>query len=101
MGVVMGTPLTPNHKHGAAPHPPALHLYPQVLEDIALTIQTQLVAKVPFCAFNGGNDVFVDVGNKLLGLEALMKYLQVSPPEVGRITSGWEVQDRRGASASD
>jgi IMP and pyridine-specific 5'-nucleotidase len=55
---------------------------PQVLEDIALTIQTQLVAKVPFCAFNGGNDVFVDVGNKLLGLEALMKYLQVTPPEV-------------------
>ena len=31
---------------------------PQVLEDIALTIQNQLQAKLPFCAFNGGNDVF-------------------------------------------
>eukprot|EP00967_Tisochrysis_lutea_P017216 scaffold19467_cov22-Tisochrysis_lutea.AAC.5 len=29
----------------------------QVLEDIALSAQTQLVANVPFCAFNGGNDV--------------------------------------------
>ena len=44
----------------------------QVLEDIALSAQMQLVAKVPFCAFNGGRDVFVDVGNKSLGLGALM-----------------------------
>lgn len=37
---------------------------------------------LPFCAFNGGNDVFVDVGNKSLGLEALMNYLGLTPPEV-------------------
>ncbi|KAG2425106.1 hypothetical protein HXX76_014015 [Chlamydomonas incerta] len=68
-----------NRAVGIVPTQPTIY---EVLEDIALTIQTQLVAKVPFCAFNGGNDVFVDVGNKLLGLEALMRYLQVSPPEV-------------------
>ncbi|KAG2486034.1 hypothetical protein HYH03_015242 [Edaphochlamys debaryana] len=68
-----------NRAVGIVPTQPTIY---EVLEDIALTIQTQLVAKVPFCAFNGGNDVFVDVGNKLLGLEALMKYLQVTPPEV-------------------
>ena len=45
--------------------------------------QNQLQADLPFCAFNGGNDVFVDVGNKSLGLEALMGYLGFSPPEVG------------------
>ncbi|GIL80770.1 hypothetical protein Vretimale_9127 [Volvox reticuliferus] len=68
-----------NRAVGIVPTQPTIY---EVLEDIALTIQTQLVAKVPFCAFNGGNDVFVDVGNKLLGLEALMKYLRVTPPEV-------------------
>ena len=55
---------------------------PQVLEDIALTVQNQLVSKIPFCAFNGGNDVFVDVGNKSLGLQALMKFMAVKPHEV-------------------
>ena len=30
----------------------------------------------------GGNDVFVDVGNKSLGLEALMNYLGYNPSEV-------------------
>ena len=29
-----------------------------------------------------GGDVFVDVGNKSLGLEALMRYLSVGPEEV-------------------
>jgi hypothetical protein len=54
----------------------------QVLEDIALTVQNQLDSKLPFCAFNGGNDVFVDVGNKSLGLECLMSYLGSTPQEV-------------------
>ena len=56
-----------------------------MLEDIALTLQNQLEAKVPFCAFNGGNDVFVDVGNKSLGLACLMAYLGAKPSEVGRV----------------
>ena len=56
--------------------------YEQVLEDIALTVQNQLEAKLPFCAFNGGNDVFVDVGNKSLGLQSLMSYLGAKPKEV-------------------
>ncbi|PSC72200.1 IMP-specific 5-nucleotidase [Micractinium conductrix] len=54
----------------------------EVLEELAITVQNQLQADLPFCAFNGGNDVFVDVGNKSLGLEALMGYLGFSPPEV-------------------
>eukprot|EP00955_Chlamydomonas_euryale_P082518 363737-Chlamydomonas_euryale.AAC.9 len=54
----------------------------EVLEDIALTVQNQLEANVPFCAFNGGNDVFVDVGNKSLGLEALQDYLGAEPQNV-------------------
>ncbi len=46
--------------------------------------QNQLQAELPFCAFNGGNDVFVDVGNKSLGLEALMNHLACTPSEVRR-----------------
>lgn len=45
----------------------------EVLEEIVITVQAQLVdAPLPFCAFNGGSDVFVDVGTKSLGLESLM-----------------------------
>ncbi|KAK9861437.1 hypothetical protein WJX84_001213 [Apatococcus fuscideae] len=55
----------------------------EVLEEVALTVQHQLVdSPLPFCAFNGGQDVFVDIGNKSIGLEALMKHLDVSPPQV-------------------
>lgn len=47
----------------------------EALEEIALTVQEQIETDLPFCAFNGGGDVFVDVGNKRLGLTALQKYL--------------------------
>ena len=43
-----------------------------ILEEIALALQ-QRVARlnVPHTAFNGGQDVWVDVGNKALGIKAL------------------------------
>ncbi|KAK3808770.1 MAG: IMP-specific 5'-nucleotidase [Benniella sp.] len=34
---------------------------------------------IPFCAFNGGNDVFVDIGNKLIGVQVLQSYLGAAP----------------------
>ncbi|KAI7845135.1 hypothetical protein COHA_001180 [Chlorella ohadii] len=61
--------------------PAAATIY-EVLEELAITVQNQLQAELPFCAFNGGNDVFVDVGNKSLGLEALMNHLACTPSEV-------------------
>eukprot|EP00197_Chlamydomonas_leiostraca_P009671 CAMPEP_0202866692 /NCGR_PEP_ID=MMETSP1391-20130828/8306_1 /ASSEMBLY_ACC=CAM_ASM_000867 /TAXON_ID=1034604 /ORGANISM="Chlamydomonas leiostraca, Strain SAG 11-49" /LENGTH=452 /DNA_ID=CAMNT_0049546665 /DNA_START=324 /DNA_END=1683 /DNA_ORIENTATION=+ len=63
---------------GIVPTQPTIY---EVLEDIALTVQNQLVAKIPFCAFNGGNDVFVDAGNKSLGLQALMNFTGAQPQE--------------------
>ncbi|CEG48501.1 protein [Plasmopara halstedii] len=46
------------------------------LEEISLTLQHELRHfQVPFCAFNGGNDVWVDIGNKALGILALQKYV--------------------------
>jgi hypothetical protein len=55
----------------------------QVLEELAISVQQNLISKLPFCAFNGGNDVFVDVGNKSIGLDALMRHLDCYPYEVG------------------
>ena len=55
----------------------------EVLEDLAITVHSQLVdAPVPFCAFNGGGDVFVDIGNKSLGLHALKTYLEARSHQV-------------------
>lgn len=62
----------------------------QVLEELAISLKHNLVSKLPFCAFNGGNDVFVDVGNKSLGLDALMRYLDAYPYEVRDGCAGYE-----------
>jgi IMP and pyridine-specific 5'-nucleotidase len=52
-------------------------------------------------AFNGGNDVFVDVGNKSLGLQALQRYLGVTPTQVVHCGDRFTVtgNDNNGASA--
>ena len=46
-----------------------------------LMLQVHLKDRIllPFCAFNGGQDVFVDIGNKSLGLDALLRHLRVKP----------------------
>ncbi|KAI9910806.1 hypothetical protein PsorP6_010092 [Peronosclerospora sorghi] len=54
------------------------------LEEISFTMQNELRHfQVPFCAFNGGNDVWVDIGHKALGIKALQKYaFQFLPKEL-------------------
>lgn len=37
---------------------------------------------LPFCAFNGGSDVWVDVGNKRVAVEVLSSYLGVNPHDI-------------------
>ena len=64
---------------GVVPTAPTIY---EVREDLAITVQQGLFSKLPFCAFNGGADVFVDVGNKSLGLDALMRHLGCYPHEV-------------------
>eukprot|EP00793_Prasinoderma_coloniale_P003757 PRCOL_00003133-RA len=62
---------------GVVPVRPTLY---EALEELALSTRYDLESAeldLPFCAFNGGNDVFCDVGNKAIGLQALQAYLGV------------------------
>ncbi|KAI8852363.1 IMP-specific 5-nucleotidase [Chytridium lagenaria] len=36
---------------------------------------------LPFCAFNGGSDAWLDIGNKLIGVKILQDYLKTLPHE--------------------
>mmetsp|Transcript_6 Transcript_6/g.16 ORF Transcript_6/g.16 Transcript_6/m.16 type:complete len:410 (+) Transcript_6:138-1367(+) len=52
----------------------------EALEDVAMSVHDALNksnCKTPFCAFNGNLDVWVDVGDKRFGIEALQKYLGI------------------------
>jgi IMP and pyridine-specific 5'-nucleotidase len=83
---------------GAVPKEPTIY---EVLEEMALTVQVQLVgANLPFCAFNGGSDVFVDVGNKSIGLGALMKYLGKWPHETMHVGDRFTVSGNDSATRS-
>lgn len=49
------------------------------LEETVLVVQRILEMsdagkRIPFCAFNGGNDVFVDIGDKSWGVMACQSY---------------------------
>ena len=75
-------PVTVLRKERAVGVIPTVPTIYEVLEDLAITVQSRLDSNLPFCAFNGGNDVFVDCGNKSLGLEAVMSYFGCGPTEV-------------------
>ncbi|KAL2635437.1 hypothetical protein R1flu_006916 [Riccia fluitans] len=83
---------------GAIPKEPTIY---EVLEEMALTVQMQLIdSELPYCAFNGGNDVFVDVGNKSVGLEALMKFLRKTPKETLHVGDRFTVSGNDSATRS-
>ena len=57
----------------------------EILDEAVLRAQEVLdstsVQNLPFCAFNGGRDVWVDVGNKRVGVHILSSYLGMSVKE--------------------
>ena len=56
----------------------------EALDEAVLRIQSELdnsKTDIPFCAFNGGRDAWVDVGNKRVGVQVLQSYLGVPPEE--------------------
>ncbi|EQC29746.1 hypothetical protein SDRG_12518 [Saprolegnia diclina VS20] len=63
----------------------------ETLEEIALTVQHALKDhSIPHCAFNGGNDVFVDIGNKALGISALQAFVGDRLPTPQTLLAGHE-----------
>lgn len=59
--------------------PPGTRLSRESLEETVLVVQKVLETsavgrRLPFCAFNGGNDVFVDIGDKSWGVLACQKF---------------------------
>ncbi|GMM34787.1 IMP 5'-nucleotidase [Saccharomycopsis crataegensis] len=56
------------------------------LEEIVLSVQKKLendevAQRLKFCAFNGGSDVWVDVGDKSLGVNSLQRFLGGIKPQ--------------------
>lgn len=53
----------------------------EALDETILRVQSQLRSRpditLPFCAFNGGRDAWLDCGNKRVGVEVLQTYLGV------------------------
>lgn len=59
--------------------PKGVRLAREQLEETVLVVQrivenSEAGKRIPFCAFNGGNDVFVDIGDKSLGVMACQRY---------------------------
>ncbi|KAK0989846.1 IMP 5'-nucleotidase [Friedmanniomyces endolithicus] len=58
---------------------PGVRLAREQLEETVLVVQrvletSEVGKRIPFCAFNGGNDVFVDVGDKSYGVMSCQAY---------------------------
>jgi len=68
---------------GIIPRDPSVRLPRETLEETVLVVQKTLEinalrnpadARIPFCAFNGGRDVFVDIGDKSWGVTVCQNY---------------------------
>jgi IMP and pyridine-specific 5'-nucleotidase len=68
---------------GIIPHPPGARIPRESLEETVLVVQkilelstatTPPASRVPFCAFNGGRDVFVDIGDKSWGVGVCQRW---------------------------
>lgn len=64
---------------GIVPREPGYKFARESLEETVLVVQKKLEMSdvgrsLPFCAFNGGNDVFVDIGDKSWGVLVCQKF---------------------------
>eukprot|EP01102_Stenamoeba_stenopodia_P007650 TRINITY_DN2159_c0_g1_i6.p1 TRINITY_DN2159_c0_g1~~TRINITY_DN2159_c0_g1_i6.p1 ORF type:complete len:239 (-),score=56.37 TRINITY_DN2159_c0_g1_i6:24-740(-) len=51
----------------------------EVVNEITFTIQHQVKRDIPYCAFTSEYQVWVDIGNKAYGVEALQLMLKIAP----------------------
>lgn len=76
---------------GIIPADPSIRIPRESLEETVLVVQKTLELstagrhrRVPFCAFNGGNDVFVDIGDKSWGVTVCQKWFSANGPGPGK-----------------
>ena len=84
---------------GIIPSIPSYRFPRESLEETVLVVQKKLEMSevgqaLPFCAFNGGNDVFVDIGDKSWGVLVCQKYFGSSFTE-------WEGQNAGASQDGD
>lgn len=76
---------------GIVPSTPGYRFARESLEETVLVVQKKLEMsevgkKLPFCAFNGGNDVFVDIGDKSWGVMICQNYFGSAGAEDEKIS---------------
>eukprot|EP00980_Cylindrotheca_fusiformis_P012632 scaffold3084_cov144-Cylindrotheca_fusiformis.AAC.80 len=83
-----GTVIRKRRSIGLVPRP-GQEIPREALDETVLRCQSTLSMmnqgsgiKLPFCAFNGGRDVWVDVGNKKVGVQTLGSYLGVEASSI-------------------
>lgn len=76
---IRGTVIRKKRSVGLIPRNLSEIIPREALDESVLCVQEELehstMIHLPFCAFNGGRDVWVDVGNKRVGVEILCSYL--------------------------
>jgi IMP and pyridine-specific 5'-nucleotidase len=82
---------------GIIPDPSTVRIPRESLEETVLVVQKALelspvgrAKKVPFCAFNGGRDVFVDIGDKSWGVTVCQRWFgrQIAQEQGVQVTDG-------------
>ncbi|KAL2062333.1 hypothetical protein VTL71DRAFT_6599 [Oculimacula yallundae] len=78
---------------GIIPSIPGAKFSRESLEETVLVVQNKLEMsevgrQLPFCAFNGGNDVFVDIGDKSWGVLVCQEFFGMGAREVGDVGAG-------------
>ena len=75
---------------------PSREMTRESLDEVVLRVHEKLHQmnygcgpSVPYCAFNGGSDAWVDVGNKRVGVQVLQAYLGIEPAETVRESKEW------------
>eukprot|EP01053_Blabericola_migrator_P000032 Blabericola_migrator_1__31@NODE_1008_length_5718_cov_50_473191_g567_i2_p1_GENE_NODE_1008_length_5718_cov_50_473191_g567_i2NODE_1008_length_5718_cov_50_473191_g567_i2_p1_ORF_typecomplete_len481_score77_63ISN1/PF06437_11/2_9e107PMM/PF03332_13/0_0014Hydrolase_3/PF08282_12/0_39Sof1/PF04158_14/0_062_NODE_1008_length_5718_cov_50_473191_g567_i242625704 len=59
-------------------------LRPEILEEAVARVREAIDesgSEIPYCAFNGGEDVWVDVGNKAMALVVMQNMFKIHPAE--------------------
>ena len=68
--------MLPNREHGASSR-----VTREVLDELALLLVDELggaAGNIPYTAFNGGSDTWLDVGSKQIGVQSLQHYIGAS-----------------------